>query len=843
MNFVQRAKAALVAVALLLWPIAADAQLSKVGAPFVTPGGASAYSLTSETEYDSAHQVFLTVVAEQNTAPGGRINASFANTNGTVVSTAFRVDSTANWPFGPAMAYSPEADVFLVVWSIGGGQVRGRLVRYGANALGSVDFAVSGTGVASGAWAPAVAYSPTSQEFLVAYAKGGTRIARVSTAGAVIGQPVLASVPAASGYHWTESPSLAWNPTNNEFLLTYAQELSPGWQIRAHRISAGQLVGGIATVHAAGSTKMPDVQYSSQAGKYLVTWFQGNPYGIYGRLLNADATVATAPQPMLPSNYGSYDANSLGYNSFSHKFAVATITPQSVAGVGWRDTIGGAEVSTAAVPSTPMRYVEADSGNRFFPEIAGSSTNNRFLVSFNKSHATFYGQILATGGGSEPPPPPPPNCTYSLSAASASVASVGGGGSLTVTTNTSPCGWTVSSNGAWLTASPGSGTTTGNFTWTAQPNGTGAPRSATLSIAGQVFTVSQSGPPGLALRFDQESYGAVLAYTPSTGNWATLLGQGSGLVAGPSGTWNPGWKIQAARFNGDDLADFFYYNETTGAWRKGINNGGSLTYHPGDFGPGWDTTVIDLNGDGLSDVFLYYSPTGAWNKCISTSEQGFTCSAGSPSWAPGWKIYPAKFNGDAYGDLFLYNPSGGWAGLWFKVLGQAGSSFTFVAGDVRWASDWQVTPGDFDGDGFTDVLLYRTADGMVFRVKFTASSATYVSSYWGTTWTMHKGDFNGDRKTDLLLYEPTSTDGRWAVGLSNAAGWFDFYYPPGGAGVGWIPHVGHLNGDAKSDIVWYRPADGMTVAWYPTTPGMFNYLVGPTIQTGANLVSSPPTIP
>ena len=94
--------------------------------------------------------------------------------------------------------------------------------------------------------------------------------------------------------------------------------------------------------------------------------------------------LAASPQPMLPSNYGSYDANSLAYNSFSHKFAVATITPQSVPDVGMRDTIGGAEISTAGVPSTPMRYVEADSGNRFFPEIDGSCTNNRFLVSFQQ---------------------------------------------------------------------------------------------------------------------------------------------------------------------------------------------------------------------------------------------------------------------------------------------------------------------------------------------------------------------------------------------------------------------------------------------------------------------------
>ena len=90
----------------------------------------------------------MTVVSEHYTAPGGRIFASFANSNGTALTSAFRLDTTGNFPFGPALAYSPEADVFLVVWIVGGGQVRGRLVRYGVNALGSADFAVSGKRVA-----------------------------------------------------------------------------------------------------------------------------------------------------------------------------------------------------------------------------------------------------------------------------------------------------------------------------------------------------------------------------------------------------------------------------------------------------------------------------------------------------------------------------------------------------------------------------------------------------------------------------------------------------------------------------------------------------------------------
>lgn len=66
-------------------------------------------------------------------------------------------------------------------------------------------------------------------------------------------------------------------------------------------------------------------------------------------------------------------------------------------------------------------------------------------------------------------------------------------GSTSVTV-TSPggCGWTASSSASWLTGSSGtSGTGTGSVKLAIQEN-TGAPRSGTATIAGQVFTVNQA---------------------------------------------------------------------------------------------------------------------------------------------------------------------------------------------------------------------------------------------------------------------------------------------------------------------------------------------------------------
>jgi hypothetical protein len=83
----------------------------------------------------------------------------------------------------------------------------------------------------------------------------------------------------------------------------------------------------------------------------------------------------------------------------------------------------------------------------------------------------------------------PLTCSYSLSANSASIGGSGGTGSVGVTTAPS-CGWVVQYFVPWLTVQPSSGSGAGAVNFTVAPN-SGAPRSATLVIAGLPFVVNQ----------------------------------------------------------------------------------------------------------------------------------------------------------------------------------------------------------------------------------------------------------------------------------------------------------------------------------------------------------------
>jgi hypothetical protein len=93
---------------------------------------------------------------------------------------------------------------------------------------------------------------------------------------------------------------------------------------------------------------------------------------------------------------------------------------------------------------------------------------------------------------------PPPICTSTLSPTSASVAASGpSGGSVSVMTQ-SDCSWSVSSTGAnWITITSGANGGMGNGTveYNVAAN-TGGERTASLTIAGKTFTISQSAQNG-----------------------------------------------------------------------------------------------------------------------------------------------------------------------------------------------------------------------------------------------------------------------------------------------------------------------------------------------------------
>jgi hypothetical protein len=136
------------------------------------------------------------------------------------------------------------------------------------------------------------------------------------------------------------------------------------------------------------------------------------------------------------------------------------------------------------------------------------------------------------------------NCSYALSASSASFSAASAGGSVNVTCATG-CAWNVSGVPAWMTINSGSsGNGNGTVSYTVATNSSTSGRSATLTIAGQSYQVTQSGtaldqtPPTIS--FLSPANGAIVTNTS-----VTL----SGTAADDTGLAQVQWQVGTAPFS------------------------------------------------------------------------------------------------------------------------------------------------------------------------------------------------------------------------------------------------------------------------------------------------------
>jgi len=148
--------------------------------------------------------------------------------------------------------------------------------------------------------------------------------------------------------------------------------------------------------------------------------------------------------------------------------------------------------------------------------------------------------------------PQPTSCTYTVSSTGANVPLSGGTGTINVTVTGSNCKWNASSSVPWIVVTAGaSGTTSGVVSYSVSANTPGAnmgapARSGTLSVAGYTYTVNQanlnciyttaletSGAGALFSQIDVYTSDPACTWTATPQqNWITLQSGSSGTGNG-----------------------------------------------------------------------------------------------------------------------------------------------------------------------------------------------------------------------------------------------------------------------------------------------------------------------
>jgi hypothetical protein len=177
------------------------------------------------------------------------------------------------------------------------------------------------------------------------------------------------------------------------------------------------------------------------------------------------------------------------------------------------------------------------------------------------------------------------------------------------------------------------------------------------------------------------------------------------------------------------------------------------------------------------------------------------------------KPKPFDFDGDGKTDIGIYRP-GASAEWWIT----RSSNNSVLAAQFGTTGD-APAPADYTGDGKTDIAFFRPSTATWFVLR-SEDFSFYGFQFGASTDTVAPADYDGDGKADAAVYR----NGAWYIVRSTDGGVTIATF--GVAGDKPVP--ADFDGDGKADLAIYRPNGGTGGEWWVqrTTAGLFSASFG-----------------
>jgi hypothetical protein len=242
-------------------------------------------------------------------------------------------------------------------------------------------------------------------------------------------------------------------------------------------------------------------------------------------------------------------------------------------------------------------------------------------------------------------------------------------------------------------------------------------------------------------------------FRPSTGFWYVMK-SGGGFTFQQFGDDNTD-KLVPGDYDGDGKGDIAVWRETNGFWF--YLNSSDNTFHAVQFGAIGDEPVgRDYDNDGKTDFAVVRRTGGQMIWYFLNSRDGFkSVQFGiTADFA-----VPGDYDGDGKFDLAVQRPGAtDNSPSTFFIL--KSTATTYEAIQFGLTSDF-VVPGDYDGDKKTDLAVVRSGATETANLTWfiRQSSDGVVKPYsFGITGTdqLAQNDYDGDGKTDIAVWRNTN---------------------------------------------------------------------------------------
>lgn len=257
-----------------------------------------------------------------------------------------------------------------------------------------------------------------------------------------------------------------------------------------------------------------------------------------------------------------------------------------------------------------------------------------------------------------------------------------------------------------------------------------------------------------ALDTDNDNKADYTVFRPSNNAWYIMKSNG-GFTIQQFGLANSDYPAPGD-YDGDGIGDIAVWRDTDGVWYR-LNSSNS-TFSADAFGVTGDEPVArDYDGDGTTDLAVVRRTNGnmIWY-VLRSSDGGFVAAQFGVSTD---FTAPGDYDGDTKFDFAVQRP-GATAGdqATFYILNSMNGSLSVIP--FGFSNDL-VVPGDYDGDNKTDIAVVREGqtgfeNNLVWYILKSSDQGLIANVFGNLDTDLNvQNDYDGDGKTDIAIWRDT----------------------------------------------------------------------------------------